>query len=306
VRVRASIGTLAKAGLIDLKMLAEPTTAYLLQHCEKCLARCAFCDLSYGEPRIARVTWPSIELGDLLPRLRAFDRVCVQSVLKRGWLSELLEVLEAVSTWVKGKGVSAAITPIPSRDLARVVEYVDCIGIGLDAATPRLFRVVGKPFTWSVYESFARECVDYLGEGRVFIHIIAGLGESVAEALATMKRLYSMGCRVALFSYTPSPKHSFPGIDVHSYRFLQVARQCLEEGIDPEPYADLSGPKPRFRRLPPIRDPLASVLTSGCPKCNRPFYNESPRGPIMNFPNRILLTKFAKVVEEELRAVGAL
>jgi biotin synthase len=26
--------------------------------------------------------------------------------------------------------------------------------------------------------------------------------------------------------------------------------------------------------------------TSGCPGCNRPFYNESPRGPIYNYPRK--------------------
>jgi len=27
--------------------------------------------------------------------------------------------------------------------------------------------------------------------------------------------------------------------------------------------------------------------TSGCPGCNRPFYNESPRGPIYNYPKKL-------------------
>jgi biotin synthase len=28
-------------------------------------------------------------------------------------------------------------------------------------------------------------------------------------------------------------------------------------------------------------------LTSGCPDCNRPFYNEKPSGPIYNYPRNI-------------------
>ena len=27
--------------------------------------------------------------------------------------------------------------------------------------------------------------------------------------------------------------------------------------------------------------------TSGCPNCNRPFYNENVRGPIYNYPDKI-------------------
>ena len=26
--------------------------------------------------------------------------------------------------------------------------------------------------------------------------------------------------------------------------------------------------------------------TSGCPDCNRPYYNEKPSGPIYNYPNK--------------------
>jgi len=28
-------------------------------------------------------------------------------------------------------------------------------------------------------------------------------------------------------------------------------------------------------------------FTSGCPNCNRPFYNEKPSGPIYNFPREL-------------------
>jgi biotin synthase len=28
-------------------------------------------------------------------------------------------------------------------------------------------------------------------------------------------------------------------------------------------------------------------LTSGCPNCNRPYYNEKPSGPIYNYPRKI-------------------
>ena len=28
-------------------------------------------------------------------------------------------------------------------------------------------------------------------------------------------------------------------------------------------------------------------LTSGCPDCNRPFYNEKPSGPLYNYPKKL-------------------
>ena len=40
-------------------------------------------------------------------------------------------------------------------------------------------------------------------------------------------------------------------------------------------------------------------LTSGCPGCNRPYYNERPRGPFYNYP-RNLTTKEIEKAKIEL------
>jgi len=305
MRVRASIGTLARAGLLRMEMVVVPQTCYLLQYCDRCLASCVFCELSHGVARIARVVWPEVELEELVPRIEVFDRVCLQSVLKRGWIEEMFEILRVLES--VGKPLSVALTPVPEGILRSLTKFCDYVGVGLDASTPRVFDSVGKPFTWSTYMAFLRKCVEVLGRGKVFVHLIAGLGEEPREMVKTMKVLYSMGCRVALFSYVPPRRGPrLPGVDVLTYRFLQVARQCLEEGIDPEQYVASYSPKPSFRRPPPLANPLRAVLTSGCPNCNRPFYNESPRGPLMNYPSTDLLERMRERVEEELREVNAL
>jgi biotin synthase len=36
-------------------------------------------------------------------------------------------------------------------------------------------------------------------------------------------------------------------------------------------------------------------LTSGCPDCNRPFYNEKPSGPLYNYPRSIRLEETAAI-----------
>ena len=40
-------------------------------------------------------------------------------------------------------------------------------------------------------------------------------------------------------------------------------------------------------------------ITSGCPDCNRPYYNERPSGPIFNFPHT-LNKKEIQEVEKQL------
>jgi len=36
-------------------------------------------------------------------------------------------------------------------------------------------------------------------------------------------------------------------------------------------------------------------LTSGCPSCNRPFYNEKPRGPLYNFPRSLSAEEISQI-----------
>jgi len=42
----------------------------------------------------------------------------------------------------------------------------------------------------------------------------------------------------------------------------------------------------------------APFQTSGCPGCNRPFYNETPIGPIYNYPRRLSEVEVEKAFSE--------
>ena len=72
--VRASIGTLAVLGLVDIKMNALPTTAYILEYSEQgCMANCMFCpqsSLSRAKDKVSRITWPITDFNQITYRLR--------------------------------------------------------------------------------------------------------------------------------------------------------------------------------------------------------------------------------------------
>ena len=141
----------------------------------------------------------------------------------------------------------------------------------------------------------------------MFVHIIAGLGEKPRDIVKTMKHIYSMGARVALFRYTPLPGTlEYPGIDLYTYRALQIARFLLEYRYDPFAYIDFDKNPPRAKKRIPlsIDELVQALITSGCPDCNRPFYNESPRGPLYNYPNKDVLEKHKEKVIEELSRIG--
>jgi biotin synthase-related radical SAM superfamily protein len=38
--------------------------------------------------------------------------------------------------------------------------------------------------------------------------------------------------------------------------------------------------------------------TSGCPDCNRPFYNERPGGPMYNYPEPLTSQQIKAAIEE--------
>jgi biotin synthase len=48
----------------------------------------------------------------------------------------------------------------------------------------------------------------------------------------------------------------------------------------------------------------APFLTSGCPNCNRPYYNEKPSGPIYNYPRNISQKELSEI-ERQLGLSGA-
>ena len=311
--VRVSIGSLAVLGLANVRLDAIPKTLYMLEYSATgCLGCCVFCTqsrVSKTDKRfLSRVVWPVVDLDKVVSALSrcgsCFARVCVQTVLKPGFFREALSIVSRIVE-ACSLPVSLATTPVGKRMLweARRVG-VDALGVGLDAASPRIFAEVGKPYTFDLYMKFIEWGVAVFGQNNVYVHLIAGLGESLNELLAIMEKVYSMGARVALFNYTYTPglPQHLPGIDVVSYRALQIARLLLEEGYNPKRYIDFSKKPPQVKEQLPI-DPKAALLTSGCPGCNRPFYNEGPLGPIYNYPSEELLLKDRSWIDQ-LRSIG--
>ena len=50
-----------------------------------------------------------------------------------------------------------------------------------------------------------------------------------------------------------------------------------------------------------LRDCVRSgrpFITSGCPDCNRPYYNEKPGGPLYNYPRQPLPTEIDEIEKE--------
>jgi len=204
---------------------------------------------------------------------------------------------------------------VNSENLWRLAEAgVDRIGIALDAATESLFdRVkgvsVGGPYRWRDEFLLLRVAIGIFGEGNVSTHLIVGLGESEKDVVFAVQECVDLGVLPALFAFTPVKGTALafnpqPELDV--YRRVQVARYLIVNGLvrvedmrfnGEGQVVDFGVSKPVLLNVVGGGKPF---LTSGCPDCNRPFYNEKPSGPLYNYPRAIRPAEL-KAIKRDLR-----
>ncbi|WP_456423344.1 radical SAM protein [Thermococcus sp.] len=289
--VRVSYGTAIAMGLIRAKLMARPTTAYLMTYWPgKCLNDCAFCAQARTSranlDRLSRVTWPAFELDNVLKALPngRFGRLCLQTIDYPGMLDDVFTLLEAFRPMKLP--VSVSVTPVDRKTLWDFRELgVDYIGVGLDVASERLFKTLKPDLEWEKMWHFARDVVDVLGEGRALVHVIVGLGETDRELVETFVRAYSIGADVSLFAFTPLRGTRLENLSppsIERYRRIQLARWLVEKGLSER--IAFAGDSIVGFDLEGIDVPPSVFATHGCPACNRPYYNERPRREPYNFP----------------------
>jgi biotin synthase-related radical SAM superfamily protein len=307
--IRASIGTLASLGREKMSMLEHPTTAYLLQYYDKgCSAQCLFCSQSSSnlgnKDFISRVRWPKVELEKLVVDLKkttAFTRICVQNVVKRDFQNELIRIVKKIKDSGIKTPISVGTTPINSSTL-QTLQYlgVDQIGIGLDIASRETFGIIKKPFLWDDFWEFIETCVALFGNGHVYVHLIYGMGQTETEFAMTMERVYKIGAEVALFSFTPlqgTPLEYLSQPEITQYRRIQVIRLMLSKGLKLNEI--LEGNEIKIDLNKESEELKLAFLASGCPGCNRPFYNERP-SKIYNYPSLSMLKAEHQLVQRQL------
>ena len=289
--VRVSYGTAVSLGLKRGKLMARPTTAYIMTYWPgKCSNDCAFCAQARTSKanldRLSRVTWPVFELDEVvkaLPRGK-FGRLCLQTIDYPGMLDDVFVLLQAFKPLKLP--VSVSITPVDERVLKEFRELgVDYIGIGLDVSSERLFKAFKPDFEWEAMWDFAEMVVGVMGRGRGVVHLIVGLGETDRELVETFEKAYSIGVDVSLFAFTPLRGTRLENLkppSLERYRKIQLARWLVEVGL-----ADrivFEGEGIRGFNLKGVDVPPSVFATHGCPACNRPYYNEKPGDEPYNFP----------------------
>ena len=307
-RIRVSYGTAISLQLKSARQDAPPTTAYLLWD-TGCQGQCSFCPRQ-GEKnetdRLSRVTWPEADWEDVCRRLEAgqgdFRRICLQTGwndASRGELRQRVQQLLAL-------GKPLCVTLHPSQvDLAEqlIESGVECIGIGLDAASPRTYAE-HKGCDWAI-DAPALEGLMRRKPGRIGVHLIFGLGDTEPEFLKTIDWVYSCGGKVGLFALTPvsGAKQQVQPPKVGSWRRVQIFRYLRSLGA--VGFQNCHFQDERLVSLQLSEEQLNELLksgeafrTAGCTDCNRPYYNERPGGTMFNFPRPLAPAEVVKCRSE--------
>ena len=113
-----------------------------------------------------------------------------------------------------------------------------------------------------------------------------------------------MGVLPALFAFTPVRGTALEGKsppNLESYRRIQLARYLIVNGktkiadMHFNERGKISGYGLTNEALNAEVEVGLPFQTSGCPDCNRPFYNEKPSGPIYNYPEKLSKEEIEKI-----------
>ncbi len=296
--VNVSAGTAAVLGLARIEMDVAPTTAYLMLG-GRCSLACAFCaqarDSTASALHLSRITWPQYDRAETVLRLReaaargSVKRACLQVTVGHNYHQQALDVLRAIRA-ASDAPVDVSILP---QDMRQVEELLaagaEHIGFGLDAAGERVFRQT-KGGNWIRHLRLIEEAAGRF-PGRVAVHLIVGLGETEREMVEMIQHMHDLGVTVGLFAFTPvrgtAMEDALPP-PLAVYRRMQAARHLITHNLArAETFAFSETGQLTTFNVPHLQTLVADGVafqTSGCPDCNRPFYNERPGSTMYNYP----------------------
>ncbi|MBN1581689.1 MAG: radical SAM protein [Anaerolineae bacterium] len=310
--IRVSIGTAGVLGLAQVPMAVAPTTAYLMLG-ERCVMNCAFCAQARhsvaDDSALSRVTWPAFPLREVCDRLHAAERqkrlrrVCIQVTAGQKSYHLVLGAIQQIKQATQ-LPIDAAILPAHIGQVSELFAAgLDHVGFGLDAACERIFRTT-KGQHWQHRLDLIAEAATRF-PGHIAIHLIVGLGESEKEMVERVVWAHTLGIEVGLFAFTPvrgTPLADRSQPPLAQYRRMQAARWLVvNHGAHMKAFVfDERGTLTAIRLAgwPALLADGSAFRTSGCPDCNRPFYNERPGGTTYNYARPLSFEQGRQAIHE--------
>ena len=292
--LRASYGTLGMLGMVSGKFPYQETAYFMLDG--KCVFDCAFCTHARSarsdRKYLSRIVWKEIDIDSARERLKKsgdIKRVCLQVVSYKGYFDDTIRAIEAF----KFKPVSVSVRALSVEEVREYFKSgADMVGISIDVVSPKLHEKIRGGKLEDVLDLLDKTSREF--PKRVTTHIIVGMGETDEELIKTMSWLSQRDITIALFAFTPLKGTKMenakkPPLD--RYRKIQLSRWLLQNKLASledfvfDDDGNLLDIKVDYKKY----DYKRAFLTSGCPNCTRPYYNESPARELYNIHDESLL-----------------
>lgn len=273
--------------------IAAPLTTVYANIGSKCIFNCSFCarakHSSAGKGYISRILWEGNPTREILKRVKISNakRFCLQVVNYDNVINDLVDFIDLYNEMDITIPLSISYRPLIKKEIDILFDRKKdlTIGMALDAANPTLYSLIrkGDMETQLKYIEYAKKHYN-----NVTTHIIVGLGESDKDIYSVLKDMYSIQVSVGMFAFTPikgTKMENNKPPSISRYRKLQILHYIIKNGLDIQPMFDENGSLINFdKSVSFIIDSGKAFQTTGCPNCNRPYYNEKPSGIIYNYP----------------------
>lgn len=313
MQLRASLGTAATLGLCQAKQENKPRTAYLLLP-GVCQGDCAFCPQArsvHGSGKwLSRITWPLFTVEEIFPLEETngfeFRRICLQTITEPDWAQRLERTISRLREvpYLQEIPISSSGRPANLLEVGRALAAgLERLAIPLDVANPQLYTALKGGSLPRVYRLLKEAAERY--PQQVTTHLIVGLGETEEELAALLLDLAQSQIPVALFAFTPVrstrlARQKPPSLK--GYRRIQVLRYLLAQNLPVKLTYGEQGAITSFgyshQELEALLSSGAAFQTSGCPDCNRPYYNERPGQIPYNYPRPLTANEVEQAFAE--------
>jgi len=328
-KIRVSIGSASVLGLVSTKYEVAPTTCYIMTYISgKCSANCGFCPQARSSnsslEMLSRINWPTFDFKTFITKLKyisplkKFKRICVQTLNYKNNFEDLYEIISEIKK-VSDLPISIAIPPMDKLKMEKLKEKgVERVGIALDGAIPDIFekvkgQEVNGPYRWETHINALKEALDIFKKGFVSTHLIVGLGETQKGIFEILENLHSMGILPGLFAFTPLKGIKLEKLnkpEILDFRKVQLGRYLvIQKNKNTSEFVfNAKGNLINFNihksELKSIVEETDAFLTSGCPNCNRPYYDSNPSGNIYNFPRKLNEQEKREILNQLLKFVN--
>lgn len=292
--IRVAIGTAKVLGLTNIKMDTPPTTAHLMTP-GRCIFDCKFCTQAKtstaNQNLLSRISWPEFEEEEVLKALKErqdkFKRACLQ-VVHSSDQEDFLDYVRKIKD-VCTLPISIDLKTDDIGTIRKTFEAgADVVGLPIDAANSRVYSEIKEGSLFSRMELIKKAAREF--HGKISTHLIIGLGESEKDAVWVMKEMHKQNVTTALFAFTPMKGTRLEKIKqpaIEHYRRIQTARYLIYNDFITNINYDETDRITGFGfKLEELKNkiPSSAFQTTGCPGCNRPYYNERPSGVMYNYP----------------------